>query len=86
MHRDLERVLGGSWRTFAPKGVDHSLPREDPVGVQGEERQKRALTRSAEVDRRTLEDHLERSEQSELAPTRSRVPIRRFQAHGKSTV
>ena len=55
----------GRWR-LAPQVVDQALGRDDLARVQQEQREQRALLRSAEHQRASVLDHLERAKEPEI--------------------
>jgi hypothetical protein len=61
----LARRLGGS---LAPEIVDQTGDRDDATRVEQEARQQRSLLASAELQRLTVSEHLERAENPELQP------------------
>jgi hypothetical protein len=59
---DLDDLRRGRRRTFPPEPVDQLVGRDDLVRMQQEQREQRALLRSAERNPTVLVDHLDRAE------------------------
>lgn len=62
-------LQGGLWQLRRPRGpqpVDETLGRNDLVGVQEQQREKRPLTRAAQRQRPPFLEHLDRAEYPEL--------------------
>ena len=69
----LESLMGGLRGPFVPERVDQAVASDDPVRVQEQEGNQRALFRAAELERAPFLEHLERAEDAEfhlLPPSR----------------
>ena len=65
-----ERVVGRVGALPGEELADQSLPRDDAVGIEQEERQQRPLLRSSNRDRHPVHPHDERTEDPELEAAR----------------
>jgi len=63
---DLERLVCGPRRSPAPDVLDQAVARDDAVGVEQKNGEQRPLFRRADVDRATIVENLQRSQDSKL--------------------
>ena len=76
VHVDLQRLLRGRRRILAPHRIDEPVARHDFARLQEERREQRALLRSPEWERASVDEDRDRPEHPEL----DRPPIRQRQA------
>ena len=65
-HPDLERILGVRRGPPVPDSVHEPVDGDHPAGAEHEQREEPSLLRAAELQRPTMVDHFERSENPEL--------------------
>ena len=79
-HVDLERVARRRRRVLGPQLLDQAVAGDDPVGLQQQDRQQRALLRAAEREPAPVRADLERTEDAEVDATRRPATFSRSRA------
>jgi hypothetical protein len=74
---DLEGVARRRRRVLGPQLLDQAIAGDDPVGLQQQDRQQRALPRSTEREPPPVRANLKRTEDAEVDALRGRGTLSR---------
>jgi hypothetical protein len=74
---DLDGVARRCRRVLGPQLLDQAIAGDDPVGLQQQDRQQRALLRSTEREPVPVRADLERTEDAEVDVSRGRATFSR---------
>jgi hypothetical protein len=74
---DLDGVARRRRRVLGPQLLDQAIARDDPVGLQQQDRQQRALLRAAEREPVPVRANLERTEDAEVDASRGPASLSR---------